>query len=113
MDDDYTLFPASAEIVITNNESGDLTVTIEPDSVSEPLETLIFGFGEMPDGYVVGSPSTFTIKIADDDNDPPQGEVTIDGEAKVGETLTAITSAIEDVDNADDVTTTEIDPMMR
>ena len=105
VDDDYTLFPANAEIVITNNESGDLMVTIEPDSVSEPLETLIFGFGEMPDGYVVGSPSTLTIKIADSDNDPPQGQVTIDGEAKVGEMLMAITSAIEDVDNADDVTT--------
>ena len=43
----------------------------------------------------MGSPSTLTIKIADDDNDPPQGQVTIDGEAKVGETLTAITSAID------------------
>ena len=59
-------------------ESGDLTVTIVDDSVSESLETLVFGFGELPDGYVVGSPSTLTIKIADDDNDTPQGEVTIE-----------------------------------
>ena len=94
---------------MVNFESGDLTVTIVDDSVSESLETLIFGFGELPDGYVVGSPSTFTIKIADDDNVPPQGQVTIEGTAKVGETLTAITSAITDDDNADDVTTDVVD----
>ena len=56
-DEDYTLFPANAEIMVSF-ESGDLTVTIVDDSVSESLETLIFGFGELPDGYVVGSPST-------------------------------------------------------
>ena len=90
-------------------ESGDLTVTIVDDSVSESLETLIFGFGELPDGYVVGSPSTLTIKIADDDNTDPTGQVTIDGTAKVGETLTANTSAITDSDHPDDAQTTEVD----
>ena len=87
-----------------------MTVAFLPDSVSESLETLIFGFGELPDGYVVGSPSTVTIKIADANNTDPSGDVTIDGEAKVGEMLTAITSAIEDVDNPDDPDTTETDP---
>ena len=71
---------------------------------------MIFGFGELPDGYVVGTPSTLTIKIADDDNDTPQGDVTIDSEAKVGETLTAITSEITDRENPDNPDTTEIDP---
>ena len=70
---------------------------------------MIFGFGELPDGYVLGSPSTVTIKIADDDNTDPTGQVTIDGTAKVGETLTAITSGITDDDNADDVTTDVLD----
>ena len=107
-DEDYTITSA-LEIIISGNESGDLTVMIKNDFVSESLETLIFGFGELPDGYVVGSPSTLTIKIADDDNVPPQGQVTIEGTAKVGETLTAITSGITDVDNADDVTTDVLD----
>ena len=71
-DEDYTITSA-LEIIINGIESGDLTVMIVNDSVSESLETLIFGFGELPDGYVVGSPSTFTIKIADDDNVPPAG----------------------------------------
>ena len=101
-DEDYTITSA-LEIIINGIESGDLTVMIVNDSVSESLETLIFGFGELPDGYVVGTPSTLTIKIADDDNVPPgRGQVTIDGTAKVGETLTAITSAITDEDNPDD-----------
>ena len=77
LDEDYTLFPANAEIMVSF-ESGDLTVTIVDDSDSESLETLVFGLGELPDGYVVGTPSTLTIKIADDDNDTPQGDVTID-----------------------------------
>ena len=77
-DEDYTITSA-LEIIINGIESGDLTVMIVNDSVSESLETLIFGFGDLPDGYVVGSPSTLTIKIADDDNTDPTGQVTIDG----------------------------------
>ena len=108
-DEDYTITSA-LEIIINGNESGDLTVMIQNDFVSESLETLIFGFGKLPAGYVVGTPSTVTIKIADDDNDTPQGDVTIDSEAKVGETLTAITSEITDRENPDNPDTTEIDP---
>ena len=108
-DEDYTITSA-LEIIISGNESGDLTVMIKNDFVSESLEKLVFGFGELPDGYVVGTPSTLTIKIADDDNDTPQGDVTIDSEAKVGETLTAITSEITDRENPDNPDTTEIDP---
>ena len=93
--DDYTVSGA-VQVVITNTDRGQMTVVFVDDTVSESLETVIFGFGELPDGYVVGSPSTFTIKITDDNNVPPLGDVTVDGEAKVGETLTANTSAITD-----------------
>ena len=107
-DEDYTITSA-LEIIISGNESGDLTVMIKNDFVSESLETLIFGFGDLPDGYVVGSPSTFTIKITDDDNVPPLGDVTVDGEAKVGEVLTADTSTITDSDHPDNLDTTDVD----
>ena len=102
--DDYT-FPGAVQVEITDADNGRMMVDLVDDDVSESLETVIFGFGELPAGYVGGSPSTLTIKIADNDNTEPTGDVTIGGEAKVGETLMAITSAIEDVDNADDVTT--------
>ena len=107
-DEDYTITSA-LEIIINGNESGDLTVMIVNDSVSESLETLIFGFGDLPDGYVLGSPSTVTIKIKDGNNLAPVGDFTIDGEEKVGEVLTANTSAITDEDHPDDAQTTEVD----
>ena len=106
--DDYT-FPGAVQVEITDADNGRMMVDLVDDDVSESLETVIFGFGELPDGYVVGSPSTFTIKITDDDNVPPLGDVTVDGEAKVGEVLTADTSTITDSDHPDNLDTTDVD----
>ena len=108
-DDDYLLITTNGEVEIEDADTGEMTVAFLPDSDSESLKTLIFGFGELPDGYVMGSPSTVTIKIADANNTDPSGDVTIDGEAKVGEVLTANTSAITDEDHPDDAQTTEVD----
>ena len=66
--DDYTVSGA-VQVDITDADNGRMMVDLVDDDVSESLESVIFGFGELPAGYVVGSPSTFTIKIADDDND--------------------------------------------
>ena len=63
-----TFFPATRTVVVPGGISS-VVVTLEPadDSTVEPTETAIFTIEADP-GYTVGSPSSATVQIADNDS---------------------------------------------
>ena len=67
-------------------------------------ETIELGFGTLPEGVSQGETATATLTITDDDtpNNPPTGQPRITGTARVGQTLTAVTTDIQDADGLGD-----------
>ena len=92
------------------------------DAFDEPQESFMVSLGTLPSGYAEGDPSSLTINIDDGDNAVTDGDITItvpDGDdedtdpdqatgARVRQTLTADTSAIDDPDH-DDADTADVD----
>ena len=67
-------------------------------------ETIELGFGTLPEGVSKGEMATATLTITDDDtpNNPPAGQPRITGTPQVGQTLTAVTTDIQDADGLGD-----------
>ena len=67
-------------------------------------ETIELGFGTLPEGVSKGEMATATLTIIDDDtpNNPPAGQPRITGTPQVGQTLTAVTTDIQDADGLGD-----------
>ena len=67
-------------------------------------ETIELGFGTLPEGVSKGVMATATLTITDDEtpNNPPKGQPRITGTARVGQTLTAVTTDIQDADGLGD-----------
>ena len=67
-------------------------------------ETIELGFGTLPEGVSKGEMATATLTITDDEtpNNPPKGQPRITGTARVGQTLTAVTTDIQDADGLGD-----------
>ena len=67
-------------------------------------ETIELGFGTLPEGVSKGEMATATLTIIDNDtpNNPPAGQPRITGTPQVGQTLTAVTTDIQDVDGLGD-----------
>ena len=67
-------------------------------------ETIELGFGTLPEGVSKGEMATATLTITDDDtpNKTPTGQPRITGTPQVGQTLTAVTTDIQDADGLGD-----------
>ena len=67
-------------------------------------ETIELGLGTLPEGVSKGEMATATLTIIDDDtpNNPPTGQPRITGTPQVGQTLTAVTTDIQDTDGLGD-----------
>ena len=67
-------------------------------------ETIELGFGTLPEGVSKGEMATATLTIIDNEtpNNPPTGQPRITGTARVGQTLTAVTTDIQDADGLGD-----------
>ena len=61
-------------------------------------ESILLTFGTLPSSVELGTQSQTTINIVDNDNTPATGRPSISGTAQVGQTLTAATTGIADVD---------------
>ena len=83
--------------IATTGTTATYSVTTQGDSTHEP-NGLITVTVETGDDYSVGSPSSATVTVKDDDNVSPTGSVTITGTVTQGQTLTADTSAVADGD---------------
>ena len=83
-----------------------VTVTAEADDVAESGESVVLGFGALPEGIEAGGTASATVTLADAApvNAAPTGLPEVSGTAKVGETLTASISEIEDGDGLDSAT---------
>ena len=100
--DDYAA-PAS----VTFESGGALTqtaaVTATADDTAESGESVVLGFGALPEGIEAGATASATVTLADaaPANTAPTGLPGITGTPKVGEVLTASISDIEDADGLD------------
>ncbi len=72
----------------THEAHGSVTVTLTADTGADPA-------------YLLGDPATATATVADDDDSPTTGVVTITGTPTEGETLGADTSGLTDADGLD------------
>ncbi|AFY71953.1 RHS repeat-associated core domain protein (plasmid) [Thalassoporum mexicanum PCC 7367] len=93
--DDFTISDSS--ITFTAGATGvdltqNVTVTINPDDIPEPDETVILGFGTLPAGVELGSIDASTVTIAAND-------------AIQGDTLTVLPGASVEVELSDILTT--------
>jgi len=68
LDSPITFAPGSA--------STNIIVKVFDDFIREPAETVILTLVSQPTAYVIGSPASATVTIADDDNLPPSVTVT-------------------------------------
>ena len=88
--------------------SQDVEVTAVADDTAEEGESVVLGFGDLPDGVEAGTAASAAVTLADTApeavNTEPTGSPTIAGTPEVGETLTADTSAITDADGLENAT---------
>ena len=83
-----------------------VTVTAAADDVAETGESVVLGFGALPEGIEAGATASATVTLADaaPENTAPTGLPEISGTPQVGEVLTASISDIEDADGLENVT---------
>ena len=108
-----TVSEADGSDFVASEDEGSKTVTIAADSTTATYSVATQADNaDEPDGsvtvevatgagYIVGSASSASVTVNDDDDSPnnaPTGSVTIDGTATQGETLTANTETVADVD---------------
>src|SRR5205814_8061572 len=76
---------ASPVTLAAGMTSTNLTVIPINDSIAEPMETVIVTLAS-GNNYVVGSPASATVTIADDDNIPPSVSITnpVSGASYIG-----------------------------
>ena len=105
--EDYTV-PASVTFAGGGALSRDVEVTAVADDTAEEGESVVLGFGDLPDGVEAGTTASAAVNLADTApqavNTEPAGSPTIDGTPEVGETLTASVDGIEDGDGLDNAT---------
>lgn len=86
-DADYT-FATTSVTFAPNEATRTVSVTLVNDTAAEPTETLLLGL-ELPQGAAIGTPSTFTLSITDDDTGAGTGQTIQDArDAAVGSTVT-------------------------
>ena len=103
--DDYVA-PASVTFESGGALTRTATVTAAADETAESGESAVLGFGTLPEGIEAGATASATVMLADaaPANTAPTGLPAISGTPKVGETLTASISDIEDEDGLDNAT---------
>ena len=67
---DYSGVPPSVTFT-TEQTQRTFTVTATDDSVDDEGESLLLGFGPLPDGFAPGSPATTRVTLMDNDMPPP------------------------------------------
>ena len=67
---DYSGVPPSVTFT-TEQTQRTFTVTATDDSVDDEGESLLLGFGPLPDGFAPGSPATARVTLMDNDMPPP------------------------------------------
>ena len=100
--DDYAA-PASVTFESGGALTQTATVTAAADDTAESGESVVLGFGALPEGIEAGATASATVTLADaaPANTAPTGLPGITGTPKVGEVLTASISDIEDADGLD------------
>ena len=68
---DYSGVPPSVTFT-TEQTQRTFTVTATDDSVDDEGESLLLGFGPLPDGFAPGSPATARVTLMDNDMPPPE-----------------------------------------
>ena len=101
--EDYTVVES-----VTFTSGGALSQTVEmtavPDDEAEDDQSVVLGFGSLPEGAEANGTTSATVALVDGSgplapvNTAPTGLPTITGTARVGETLTASVADIADVD---------------
>ena len=105
--EDYTV---SGSVTFTSGGalSQTVVVTAVADDTAEEGESVVLGFGSLPDGVEAGATTSAAVTLADSAaeavNTEPTGLPTISGTPQVGETLTASVTAISDADGTDGAT---------
>ena len=104
---DYTV-PAGVTFAGGGALSQDVEVAAVADDTAEEGESVVLGFGDLPDGVEAGTTTSAAVTLADTApeavNTEPAGSPAITGTEQVGETLTADTSAITDADGLENAT---------
>ena len=105
--EDYTV-PASATFTNGGALSQTVVVTAVADDTAEEGESVVLGFGNLPDGVEAGATASAAVNLADAAaevaNTEPTGLPTIGGTPQVGKSLTASVTDIEDTDGTDNAT---------
>ena len=105
--EDYTVDES-----VTFTSGGALSQTVEvtavADDTAEEGESVVLGFGDLPDGVEAGTAASAAVTLADTApeavNTEPTGLPAIAGTPEVGATLTASVDGIEDGDGLDHAT---------
>ena len=95
--EDYTA-PAGVTFTSGGALTQTVTVTAAKDDVAETGESVVLGFGELPEGIEAGATTSATVALEDAVNASPTGLPVITGTPRVGEGLTASTDGIADAD---------------
>ena len=97
--------PDSTITISANQTTATLTVATDDDNIDEDA-SVITALLQAGTGYTVGTPSSATVTVNDNDaapNRPATGAPTIIGTPEVSETLTADVSNIQDADGLENV----------
>ena len=106
---DYTV-PESVTFISGGALSQTVEVTAVSDDATEDGESVVLGFGTLPDGIAASGTTSATVSLVDAESTPqtvntaPTGAPTITGTAQVGETLTASVDGITDADGLENAT---------
>ena len=105
--EDYTV-PLSVTFTSGGALSQGVVLTAVADDTVEAGESVVLGFGDLPDGMEAGATTSAAVTLADAGaeavNTEPMGLPTISGTPQVGETLTASVTGIADTDGTESAT---------
>ena len=109
--EDYTV-PGSVTFTSGGALSQGVVLTAVADDTAEAGESVVLGFGDLPDGVEAGATTSAAVTLADAAadaaveavNTEPTGLPTISGTPQVGETLTASVTGITDTDGTESAT---------
>ena len=105
--EDYTV-PGSVTFTSGGALSQGVVLTAVSDDTAEAGESVVLGFGDLPDGVEAGATTGAAVTLADAAveavNTEPTGLPTISGTPQVGETLTASVTRIADTDGTESAT---------
>ena len=105
--EDYTV-PLSVTFTSGGALSQGVVLTAVADDTAEAGESVVLGFGDLPDGMEAGATTSAAVTLADAGteavNTEPMGLPTISGTPQVGETLTASVTGITDTDGTESAT---------